>query len=234
MKNSARKIVSLILACVMMIECVGSQESVSLAKSATYNMATDGSGKCIDGEDHPEDVIYNQKSFRGTTRKATANMVTSDEGVTMIKQFEGLRLEAYKAVSTEAYYTIGYGHYGADVEEDMVITEEEAVELLKEDLKTAEIAVNNMVAVAPEEVTQRQFDALVSFTYNVGTANFEGSSIRAFFVNGLSNYYQDQIIHAIAAYNRSGGVVLKGLTTRRLKEVAYFYNDSTLVDYDLT
>ena len=53
-------------------------------------------------------------------------MKTSENGISLIKSFEGLRLKAYKAVSTEEYYTIGYGHYGADVAKDMVITEEQA------------------------------------------------------------------------------------------------------------
>ena len=49
-------------------------------------------------------------------------MKISENGISLIKSFEGLRLKAYKAVSTEEYYTIGYGHYGADVAADMVIT----------------------------------------------------------------------------------------------------------------
>ena len=50
----------------------------------------------------------------------------SDKGLQLIKQFEGCRLKAYKCIITEKYYTIGYGHYGADVKKDMTITMEQA------------------------------------------------------------------------------------------------------------
>ena len=65
-------------------------------------------------------------------------MKTSNKGINLIKSFEGLRLRAYKPVSTEKYYTIGYGHYGADVTANMVITETQAIEYLKKDLEKFE------------------------------------------------------------------------------------------------
>ena len=62
-------------------------------------------------------------------------MITSNKGIELIKSFEGIRLVAYKAVPTEKYWTIGYGHYGADVTSGMAITVEQATELLRNDLK---------------------------------------------------------------------------------------------------
>ena len=67
--------------------------------------------------------------------------------VDVIKTWEGLSLKACKAVSTEKYWTIGYGHYGAEVKANQTITEAEAEALLKSDLKVFENAVNAAVKV---------------------------------------------------------------------------------------
>ena len=61
-------------------------------------------------------------------------MRTSTDGINLIKQFEGVRLTAYKAIPEEPYYTIGYGHYGADVYQGMTITQTQADAYLKTDL----------------------------------------------------------------------------------------------------
>lgn len=96
---------------------------------------------------------------------------TSQTGIELIKSFEGLRLTAYKAVPTEKYYTIGYGHYGPDVAADAVITTGEAETYLIGDLATAELCVN----MCGLELNQNEFDALVSFTFNCGGANLKSS-----------------------------------------------------------
>ncbi len=61
-------------------------------------------------------------------------MKSSELLIKKIKEFEGLSLKAYKPVPTEKFYTIGYGHYGADVKKNQVITEKQAEELLRKDL----------------------------------------------------------------------------------------------------
>ena len=61
-------------------------------------------------------------------------MKSSDLLIRKIKEFEGFSLKAYKPVPTEKFYTIGYGHYGADVKANQVITEKEAENLLRKDL----------------------------------------------------------------------------------------------------
>lgn len=99
---------------------------------------------------------------------------TSDAMVNHLKQFESLRLKAYKPTKNEKYYTIGYGHYGKDVKPDMVITKEKAEELFRNDLKRFENAVNKHVKV---DITQNQFDALVSFTYNLGEGALAKSTL---------------------------------------------------------
>jgi GH24 family phage-related lysozyme (muramidase) len=100
--------------------------------------------------------------------------VTSDAMVKHLKQFEALRLKAYKPTKNEKYYTIGYGHYGKDVKPNMTITEQQAEELFRNDLKRFENAVNKHVKV---DITQNQFDALVSFTYNVGESALAKSTL---------------------------------------------------------
>ena len=139
-------------------------------------------------------------------------MQTSKAGINLIKSFEGLRLKAYKPVKTELYYTIGYGHYGADVTADMTITEEQAETLLSQDLVKFERAV---IALG-RNFNQNQFDALVSFTYNCGAANLKRL---------VANRNNTQIAEAIPLYNRAGGKVLNGLIRRRAQERALFLKE---------
>ena len=92
-------------------------------------------------------------------------MKTSDDGIIFIKNNEGVRLKAYKAVPTEKYWTIGYGHSGSDVTEGMVITAERAEELLKSDLARFERYVERYCTIP---LTENRNAALVSYTYNRG------------------------------------------------------------------
>lgn len=137
------------------------------------------------------------------------------KGLELIKSFEGCRLTAYKCVSTEKYYTIGYGHYGADVHKGMVITQEKADELLKNDVAKFENAVNNSVKV---EITQSMFNALVSFCYNVGQGAFKSSTLLKHLNKGDYNKCSQEF----AKWNKSGGKVLIGLVNRRAKEKREF------------
>ena len=136
-------------------------------------------------------------------------MKTGDAGINLIKSFEGLRLKAYKPVSTEKYYTIGYGHYGAEVKSDAVITNDAADIILRLDLDRFERAVNAL----GRKWTQNQFDALVSFTYNCGEANLKR------LVTSRTN---DVIAEKIVLYNKAGGKVLNGLVRRRKAEQELF------------
>lgn len=139
-------------------------------------------------------------------------MKTSRNGINLIKQFEGCRLEAYKAVSTEKYFTIGYGHYGADVKKGMVISQNKADELLVKDLERFEGYVNKLSL----SLSQNQFDALVSFTYNCGPGNLNRLTL---------GRTLPQIADAILLYNKSGGKVLKGLERRRKAERELFLKE---------
>lgn len=136
-------------------------------------------------------------------------MRISENGLSLIKQFEGCRLKAYKCVSTEKYYTIGWGHYGADVKVDMVITQEQADSMLISDIVKYEKYVN----ATGLELNQNQFDALVSFTYNCGNGNLKKL---------ISNRSLPEISDALLLYNKSSGKVLAGLTRRRKAEKMLF------------
>lgn len=98
-------------------------------------------------------------------------MKTSDEGIALIAHFEGFRSKAY--VCAGGKWTIGYGHTKG-VQEGDVCSEAEALRYLREDVENAERAVIKWVH-AP--LKQNQFDALVSFTFNVGVGNFAASAL---------------------------------------------------------
>lgn len=136
-------------------------------------------------------------------------MKTSQTGIDMIKRFEGLRLKAYKPVAAEKFYTIGYGHYGADVSRETVITKEQAEDLLKADLARFERAVTNL----NRNWTQNEFDSLVSFAYNCGVANL---------YKLVSDRDKLQIADAMLLYTKSCGKTLNGLVLRRKKEREHF------------
>lgn len=142
-------------------------------------------------------------------------MKVDQKGLELIKGFEGCRLSAYKCVSTEKYYTIGYGHYGSDVTQGMRITQERAEQLLQSDLARFENTVNSAVKV---EITQSMFNALVSFCYNVGHSAFKTSTLLKLLNNGKYNEASQQF----ARWNKSGGKVLTGLVNRRAKEKKEF------------
>lgn len=137
-------------------------------------------------------------------------MKTSQRGINLIKQCEGLRLTAYKCPA--GVYTIGYGHTRG-VKRGMKITEEEASVFLTADLLNSEKAVERYDSVY--HWNQNEFDALVSFTFNCGAAN-----LRSLLRNGRRN--RSQIAATLPLYRKAGGKVLKGLERRRAAEKALF------------
>ena len=148
-------------------------------------------------------------------------MNVSQNGLNMIKSFEGLRVKAYKAVPTEKYYTIGYGHYGSDVTKDMTITKEKAEAFLKTDLESALRNVNGYQS--KYNFNQNEFDALVSFAFNVGSIHQ---------LTALGTRSKKTIANKILQYNKSGGKVIKGLVTRRQKEHDLFVTPVNTLNYE--
>ena len=125
-----------------------------------------------------------------------------------LKEFEGLRLVAYKPTKAERWWTIGYGHSAGDVRAGMRITEEKAEELLKRDLFFVERFINGI----PKVKTQGQFDALVSFAYNVGVGNLKRSTLLKKIMHDAPT---EEIQHEFMKWVYSGGTKLDGLVTRR-------------------
>lgn len=137
----------------------------------------------------------------------------NDEGLEVIKRFEGKRLTAYR--DPVGILTIGYGHTDAagppQVRPGTVITEAQAEAILRQDLGQYERAVEEGVKVA---LSDNQFAALVSFTFNVGPANLAKSTL----LKKLNAGDYDAVPGELVKWNRAGGKVLAGLTNRRAAE----------------
>lgn len=144
-------------------------------------------------------------------------MQTSDKGIALIKQFEGCKLTAYQ--DSVGVWTIGYGwtqHVdGKPIRAGMTIKQETAERLLKTGLVSYESDVSRLVKVV---LTQGQFDALVSFTYNLGARSLSTSTLLRKLNAGDYAGAADEFLH----WNKAGGKVLNGLTRRREAERALF------------
>lgn len=142
-------------------------------------------------------------------------MKASEKAYSLIRQFEGLRLTAYRC--TAGVWTIGYGHTSGVVP-GMTITKEQAEELLRQDITTAE----NIVRVECPSLRQCQFDALVSFVFNVGGGNFRKSTLlKKIKVNPNDNSIMDEFLRWVYAK----GIVLSGLQKRRLAEMKLYFSE---------
>lgn len=141
-------------------------------------------------------------------------METSKAGLELIKSFEGLRLEAYPDPGTGGEpWTIGYGHTGG-VKPGTKITKENAEQLLKLDLDRFERAVDKLITVP---LTQNEFDALVSFTFNVGEGALEDSTLRKRLNKGEPK--ATVLKEELPRWNKGGSGVMEGLVRRRAAEV---------------
>ena len=139
-------------------------------------------------------------------------METSQEGLSLIKKFEGCELEAYKCAA--GVWTIGYGSTDG-VNEGMKISQERADMLLLEDVEVFEEAINKLVEVPLE---QNQFDALVSWTFNLGSTNLKNSTL----LKVLNDKDYEGVPAQIKRWNKAGGKVLQGLIRRREAEALLF------------
>lgn len=142
-------------------------------------------------------------------------MKISKAGLNLIKEFEGVRLESYKCPAD--VWTVGIGHTDAagppKVTPGMKITLQEAYDILNRDLDQYEAAVTNSVKVP---LTQNQFDALVSFTYNVGIGAFQKSTL----LKKLNAGQYDAVPGELMKWTKAGGKELPGLVRRRRAEAA--------------
>lgn len=140
-------------------------------------------------------------------------MNISERGLNLIKSFEGCRLSSYKCPSNK--WTIGYGHTQG-VYEGMTITQEQADNMLREDVKYYADAVDRYNSRF--NFTQAEFDSLTSFTYNCGVGSLQA-------VMSCCNTKQE-IAEECKLYNKGGGVVLAGLVRRREEEYKLFMSES--------
>ncbi|ECW4903008.1 lysozyme [Citrobacter freundii] len=144
-------------------------------------------------------------------------MQTSEKGIALIKEFEGCKLTAYQ--DSVGVWTIGYGWTqpvdGKSIRAGMTIKQETAERLLKTGLVSYESDVSRLVKVG---LTQGQFDALVSFTYNLGARSLSTSTLLRKLNAGDYAGAADEFLR----WNKAGGKVLNGLTRRREAERALF------------
>ena len=141
------------------------------------------------------------------------NMQYSSSGLELTESFEGVRLTSYQ--DSKGVWTIGFGHAGPEVVPGLVWTTEQCVDALDKDIEWAVSVVNSLVHVA---LGQHQFDALVDFTFNDGSGNFQSSTLLKL-VNAGNFAEADE---EFGKWVKSGGVVLSGLVRRRLAEAKLF------------
>ena len=144
------------------------------------------------------------------------SMNISQRGLDLIKNLEGCVLTAYQDIA--GVWTLGYGHTG-DVKEGTTITPEAAEEILKVDLEYTEAWVNRLVVV---ELTQNQFDALVSFAFNVGVTALRYSTLLRLLNLGLYDQAAQQFLRWDKARVNGELVPIAGLAKRRLREKLLF------------
>lgn len=142
-----------------------------------------------------------------TTRKIT------QDGLDFIQDVEGCKLYAY--LDTGGVYTIGVGHTGPEVVKGLTCTMEQALQWLREDSEEAQEGVRRLVKGL---LTQNQFNALVSFVFNVGVGAFSKSTMLKLINKGDF----DGAANEFPKWNKDNGKEILGLTKRRILEQAVF------------
>jgi lysozyme len=151
-------------------------------------------------------------------------MQMSQHGLSLLEQWEGFKLQVYK--DSAGLPTIGVGHLltrseltsgkiiiaGVPVKYSGGLTQQQVTDLLAQDVVPAEQAVSTGVKVA---LNQNQFDALTSFTFNVGNGAFLGSTL----LKLLNQGQYEQVPTQLLRWTRAGGVVVQGLVNRRQNEI---------------
>jgi len=133
----------------------------------------------------------------------------TQDGIDLIKRFEGFSSKVY--ICPAGYPTIGYGHLVRSGESFNEISETEAEEILRKDVESAERAVLRLVSVP---LTDGQFDALVSFTFNLGSGAFQRSSLR----RKVNRQAHAEVPEQLMRWVWAGGRKLNGLRKRRSAE----------------
>lgn len=140
-------------------------------------------------------------------------MKISQHGIDLIRGFEGLELSAY--LDQGNVCTVGYGHTGPDVYLGRIVNEDEAEALLESDIAKAERALNSLLTV---QLTQNEYDALVSFVFNVGVPKFQASTLLAL----LNKSDREGAAENILLWHHVHKEDNKGLMARRQQECDLF------------
>ena len=141
-------------------------------------------------------------------------MKISEAGLSLIKSFEGCVLTAY--LDAVGIWTVGYGHTGPSVHRGLTITQKLAEDILAQDVRRFELGVLNNVKV---NLNQNEFDALVSFLFNVGVNALKNSTLLRLLNDGAD---RSIVAAEFLRWNKGGDKVLEGLTRRRQAEKALF------------
>lgn len=140
-------------------------------------------------------------------------MKINAEGLALLKDFESCRLKAYRDIV--GILTIGWGHTGPEVSEDLEWTQAQCDEQLAKDLTNYESAVEKSLKV---QCTTNEFSALVCFCYNVGIHSFKSSTL----LNCINKHNKIQAAGEFIRWNKAKGIIVPGLTRRREAEKALF------------
>lgn len=144
-------------------------------------------------------------------------MILGDAGRRLIQEFEGYSETAYR--DQRGILTIGWGHTGDDVQDGMSCTQDDAEQWFTEDTQTAVDAVNRLVAIP---LRQNEFDALVSFTFNLGQGSLASSTLLAHLNAGDKNDAAQQFL----VWDHVNGVENPGLLRRRQAEQQLFLDEN--------
>ena len=157
-------------------------------------------------------------------------MNISDAGIKLIKHFEGYKNKPYKCSARVWTIGIGSAMYHEQLklkledrdqiplkqEDNRVWSDEEIINLFKKDVRRFELGVNRLITIP---LKQCEFDALVSFSFNLGLGTLQRSSVRS----NLNRGNKEEAIKKLLLYCRGGGKILKGLQLRRQAEAQMFF-----------
>ena len=154
------------------------------------------------------------------TALAVETYTTSEEGIALIQEFEDFRSMPYE---DNGEWYVGYGTLCDPADYPEGIDREKGWELMEVFLREKEGIVNDLLLEHDISVTQYQFDAMVSMTYNLGTQWIQpGYRFYTCLVNGIAQYSEVEVVNAIATWCHQGAAVMENLVSRRLREAFLF------------
>lgn len=217
-----KQIVAILLVVVLMLNLLPNVLAFATSETATTTSTT----TTTTGESTSTTLTIPSNTTttaRAIVKKDYVARKTSDLGVGFIEAFEGYYQFQYWDYQ---HYTIGYGTTCEKDEYPGGISEAFAHQLLKKNLPSYEAGLNSFLKTNNIYVTQNQYDALISFTYNFGAYIWQREpTIAKYLKDGIENYTDQQIADAFGLWVNAGGVTVQGLVDRRAAEAKYFCTD---------